>query len=96
LAGRKDYVISIHIHEEIIFFDFIFCTVVAQEPQQAIGTIEFVSDDLSRLIKKDAKVEILADGFVFTEGPVWLNKQQMVLLSDVPSEHNLQMDRSKR
>ena len=56
-----------------------------QESKQPVCTIEFVSNELSRLIKRDAKVEILAEGFEFTEGPVWLDKQKMLLFSDVPA-----------
>jgi gluconolactonase len=55
-----------------------------QSPSAEIGTIEFVSDELSNLIKKDAKVEIIAQGFQFTEGPLWVNKEKMLLFSDVP------------
>ena len=57
----------------------------AQEQKPAIGTIEFISSELNSLIKKDAKVEIVAEGFQFTEGPVWLDKQKMLLFSDVPA-----------
>ena len=42
----------------------------AQETKPPTGTIEFISNELSKLINKDAKVEIIADGFQFTEGPV--------------------------
>lgn len=57
----------------------------AQQTKTDIGTIEFVSPELSRIIKKDAKVEIVAEGFQFTEGPVWIEKEKMVLFSDVPA-----------
>lgn len=57
-----------------------------QENKPGTGTIEFVSEELSRLIRKDAKVEIIAEGFQFTEGPLWLEKEQMLLLSDVPAD----------
>jgi gluconolactonase len=56
----------------------------AQEAKRGTGTIEFVSKELSKLINNDAKVEIIAEGFQFTEGPLWLEKEQMLLLSDVP------------
>jgi gluconolactonase len=62
-----------------------FLSLYAQQAKSDIGTIEFISPELSRIIKKDAKVEIVADGFQFTEGPVWLNKEKMVLFSDVPA-----------
>jgi gluconolactonase len=55
-----------------------------QEIKPGTGTIEFVSKKLSKLVKKDAKVEIIADGFQFTEGPLWIEKEKMLLLSDVP------------
>ena len=57
----------------------------AQENKPVTGTIEFVSKKLSKLVKKDAKVEIIAEGFQFTEGPLWVEREQMLLLSDVPA-----------
>jgi gluconolactonase len=69
-----------------IAFAFLFLTPFfsgsARAPTPATGTIEFVSDELSSLIKKDAKVETLAEGFQFTEGPVWLDKQKMLTPDD--------------
>src|SRR5215213_2358392 len=62
-----------------------FFFVYAQQTKSEIGTIEFISPELSRIIKKDAKVEIVAEGFQFTEGPVWFDKEKMVLFSDVPA-----------
>jgi gluconolactonase len=56
----------------------------AQE-SKPIGNIEFISDELSSIIKKDAKVEIIAEGFQFTEGPFWHEKEKMLLVSDIPA-----------
>src|SRR6185503_567960 len=72
---------------KIIFLLFLlaqFCVGYTQESKPGTGTIEFVSKELSKLIKKDAKVEIIAEGFQFTEGPLWVEKEKMLLLSDVP------------
>jgi gluconolactonase len=69
---------------QLMCYSFCF-SVYAQETKPSIGTIEFVSDELSMLIKKDAALEIMAEGFQWSEGPVWLNKQQMLLFSDVPT-----------
>lgn len=49
------------------------------------GTIEFISDELSSAINKDAKVEKIVDGCQFTEGPLWIEKENMLLFSDVPA-----------
>lgn len=57
----------------------------AQNSSQKIGSIEFISAELSSLIKKDAKIEVLAEGFTFTEGPLWLDKEKMLLFSDIPA-----------
>ena len=56
----------------------------AQENKPVTGTIEFVSKELNKLISKEARVEIIAEGFQFTEGPLWIEKEKMLLLSDVP------------
>src|SRR5690349_6323576 len=55
-----------------------------QAPPPPQGPIERVSPKLDALIKPDAKVEILAEGFTWAEGPLWLEDQPMLLFSDVP------------
>ncbi|MBE7174065.1 MAG: SMP-30/gluconolactonase/LRE family protein [Williamsia sp.] len=62
-----------------------FTSVSAQETKPEIGTIEAVSSEFSKLIKKDAKVEVVAEGFQFTEGALWLEREQMLLVSDIPA-----------
>lgn len=57
----------------------------AQESAQEIGSIEFISKKLSKIIKKNAQIEIIAEGCQFTEGPLWLENEQMLLFSDVPA-----------
>ena len=66
----------------LIAFNF---SAFSQETKPTIATIEFLSDELSRIIKKDAKVETVAEGFQFTEGPLWVEKEKMLLFSDVPA-----------
>ncbi len=51
---------------------------------QDLASIEYDSEKLEKIISRDAKVEVLADGFQFTEGPYWIQKEQMLLFSDVP------------
>ncbi|HRI78705.1 MAG TPA: SMP-30/gluconolactonase/LRE family protein [Cyclobacteriaceae bacterium] len=68
----------------IILLSIGFLSAFAQENKRPAGTIEFISDDLGRVINKEAKVEIIAEGFQFTEGPLWIEKEKMLLLSDVP------------
>lgn len=62
----------------------LLCTACAQN-NAGTGTIEFIDPALNKLINKDAAVEIIAEGFQFTEGPVWVEKEKMLLLSDIPA-----------
>jgi gluconolactonase len=58
---------------------------VAQDVKPGAGAIAFLDAELSRVINKHAKVETIAEGFQFTEGPLWLEKEKMLLFSDVPA-----------
>lgn len=49
-----------------------------------MGSIERMSPELDALIAADAKIEKLAGGFEWSEGPVWEPKSGTVLFSDVP------------
>lgn len=53
--------------------------------REEIAKIEFMTEELNDLIRKDARVEILAEGFEFTEGPYWVKKPEMLLFSDIPA-----------
>lgn len=51
---------------------------------KTIGQVERLSPDLDRLLPPNAKIELLAEGFVWSEGPVWVNDGGYLLFSDVP------------
>lgn len=48
------------------------------------GTVERLDSAFDAIISADAKIEILAEGFEWSEGPLWVEEQQMLLFSDVP------------
>ncbi|MCW5909504.1 MAG: SMP-30/gluconolactonase/LRE family protein [Cyclobacteriaceae bacterium] len=52
--------------------------------ENAIGTIERLDPALDALVDADAPIEILAEGYEWSEGPVWVEKENMLLFSDVP------------
>ena len=54
--------------------------IALENPQ---GTIERKSPALDAVIKKNAKVEVIARGFEWVEGPVWVESKKMLLVSDV-------------
>ena len=50
-----------------------------------IGSVERISNEIDDFISKDSKIEIIAKGFSWSEGPVWSKKLNAVLFSDVPN-----------
>ena len=53
--------------------------------KKTIGSIEKFDPAFDAILDTSAKVEILAEGFEWTEGPVWLEDQKMLLFSDIPN-----------
>lgn len=51
---------------------------------KTVGSIERLDPALDNIISSNAKIEVLAEGFEWSEGPLWIEKQQMLLFSDVP------------
>ena len=58
---------------------------MAQTPFKTIGTMERYDSAIGQIISPDAQAEILTDGFRWSEGPLWLEKEKMLLFSDVPT-----------
>ena len=52
---------------------------------KTIGKIEVIEKAFNELIDPNAPIEILAEGFRWSEGPVWVPAQQCLLFSDVPN-----------
>jgi len=48
------------------------------------GVVERNDSALDRLIAPDARIEKLAEGFEWAEGPVWVKGEKALLFSDVP------------
>jgi len=55
------------------------------ESVKTVGSIERLDASLNQLIPEDAKIEVLAEGFTWSEGPVWVPALSSVLYSDVPN-----------
>ncbi len=55
-----------------------------QTEKQTIGTIERLDSGIDALISEDAVIEVLGEGFTWSEGPVWLSDKEWLLFSDVP------------
>src|SRR5579872_3797332 len=52
---------------------------------KTLGTIERLDPAFDDLIGRDVKLEVLVEGHVWTEGPVWVPRDGgFVLFSDIP------------
>jgi gluconolactonase len=49
------------------------------------GSIEKNDPALDAIVSGDPKIEILAEGYKWSEGPVWIESEKMLLFSDVPN-----------
>lgn len=59
----------------------------AEDPKlpMTLGSIDRKDPKFDALIPKDAKIEVLAGGFKWTEGAVWDKKHNSLLFSDIPN-----------
>jgi gluconolactonase len=58
--------------------------VAEDKKPMTLGTVERKDPKLDDLIPKDAAIEILAGGFDWSEGPVWVKDGKYLLFSDIP------------
>ena len=52
--------------------------------QKTTGKLVADDDAFYDYVDKDAKIEVLAEGFIWSEGPVWVKDGGFLLFSDVP------------
>jgi gluconolactonase len=50
------------------------------------------SPSFAQLFPADVRIERIASGFAFTEGPVWLDDERCLLVSDIPANRILRID----
>ncbi len=56
----------------------------SEAPRWNKGSIEVVNQKLETVLNIEAPIEVLAEGYSWSEGPLWLPDQQMLIFSDVP------------
>jgi gluconolactonase len=65
-----------------IFILLAGCT--ATKEIKTVGSIERLDPALDQILSPDAKIEVIAEGYNWSEGPVWVESANMLLYSDVP------------
>ena len=69
--------------KSILHFCVFFITLTLQG-QETIGMIERLDPDIDKFISDNAQIEVLASGFSWAEGPVWVSHLNGILFTDVP------------
>ena len=54
------------------------------EKMNSKGSIEVVDQRLKDVLNTEARIEVIAEGYDWSEGPLWLEEQDMLIFSDVP------------
>jgi len=70
--------------KNLVAFVFILSIGCTSKEIRTIGTIERTDASLDEIISADAQIEIIGDGYTWSEGPVWVDNEKMLLFSDVP------------
>jgi gluconolactonase len=53
--------------------------------QETLGELEFLDNKMHDFFSSDAKIEVLASGFKWAEGPVWVPELNGIVFTDVPN-----------
>ena len=65
-----------------VFTIAVTCQIRAQN--KTVGTVERIDPALDAIIAPGAQAEIIAEGFHWSEGPLWLEQIHALIFSDVP------------
>ncbi len=57
---------------------------IANSVPKSLGSIEKLDPDLDGILSSDSPLEILAEGYDWSEGPVWVESHDFLLFSDIP------------
>ncbi|HEU5292821.1 MAG TPA: SMP-30/gluconolactonase/LRE family protein [Cyclobacteriaceae bacterium] len=63
---------------------FLFIMIACNTPEKSIGSVERIDPALDAIVTADAQIDILGEGFEWSEGPLWVADQNMLIFSDVP------------
>jgi len=67
-----------------ILLTILFLLTLITSAQTTIGKVSSYDPQFSKIISTDAKIELLATGLIWAEGPVWVKEGNYLLFSDAP------------
>jgi gluconolactonase len=68
----------------LLFITALLMTPFAYAQTKTVGQIVRLDPEMDNLIDKDATIEVLAEGFTWSEGPAWVKDGNYLIFSDVP------------
>ncbi len=69
----------------LIIFLLLSCnTQENKETVRTIGSIERIDEAINQIIPENAVIEVIAEGFEWSEGPLWVSQGNFLLFSDIP------------
>ena len=69
----------------LVFATLILINYISSAQNKSIGQITRLDPALDKIIENNARIEVIGDGFLWSEGPVWVKKEGYLLFSDVPA-----------
>ena len=70
-----------------LFIIFLLLSCNTQENKETvrtIGSIERIDEAINQIIPENAVIEVIAEGFEWSEGPLWVSQGNYLLFSDIP------------
>jgi gluconolactonase len=64
----------------------------ANDSPITVGSIERLGPAIDQLIPRDAKMEVIGEGYDWCEGPVWVKSGNFLLFSDIPKNSIMRWD----
>lgn len=71
-------------HRYLLLIGYMITTFNVIAQQKTLGQINAIEPEFDELIAPDTPIEVLAEGFDWSEGPVWIRNGNYLLFSDVP------------
>jgi gluconolactonase len=71
----------------LLFFTIMLSAMISScnnSDKRSFGRVERFDDRLNEVISDDAVVEIITEGFDWSEGPLWVESEKMLLFCDIP------------
>ncbi|QDU26872.1 Gluconolactonase precursor [Anatilimnocola aggregata] len=59
---------------------------------KTIGSIETIDPSFAKLLAPGAQIEVLGEGFDWTEGPLWVKSSGLLIFSDIPPNKIMKWD----